>query len=56
MKKLRIACIGYIVISIVFCFAAVLFLTSAWLPPAALSIFGGICLLAYGIIKIIGYF
>lgn len=56
MKKLRIAYIGYIVISIVFCFAAVLFLASAWVPPAALSIFGGVCLLAYGIIKIIGYF
>lgn len=56
MNKLHIAQVGYIAISVVFYFAAVLFLFSAWLPPAMLSIFSGVCLLIYGVIKIVGYF
>lgn len=56
MKRFQIAQAGYIVISIAFYAGAVLFLCSQWLPASALSVFCGVCLLAYGVIKIIGYF
>lgn len=56
MKKVQLAQTGYIVISVAFYGAAVLSLFSDRLPSLILSIFCGVCLLAYGIIKIVGYF
>ena len=56
MKKFQIAQAGYIVISIAFYAGAILFLCGQWLPAPLLCIFCGVCLLAYGVIKIIGYF
>lgn len=56
MKKLRIARMGYIAISFVFYLAAVLCLLSRRLPSSAICIFCGVTLLAYGAVKIIGYF
>lgn len=56
MKKLHIARIGYIVISVAFCLAAVLCLFSKSFSPQVLSICCGVFLLIYGAIKITGYF
>lgn len=51
MKKVQLAQTGYIVISMAFYAAAVLFLFSDRLLPSIPSIFCGVCLLAYGIIN-----
>lgn len=56
MKKLRIARYGYIVISVVFYLAALLYWSFPQLPPLAVCLFSGIGLIAYGVIKLIGYF
>lgn len=56
MKKLKIAQIGYIVISCAFYFTAVVCLLYRHLPPDAICVFCGVTLLAYGAVKIIGYF
>ena len=56
MKKLHIARIGYIAIAFAFCLVAALLLFSNLLPALLLSIFCGVSLLIYGVIKIIGYF
>ena len=56
MKKLHIAQTGYILVSFAFYAAAVLYLFFPHLPPLVISIFSGVTLLAYGIIKIVAYF
>lgn len=56
MKKLKIAQIGYIVISCAFYFTAVVCLLYRHLPPDAICIFCGVTLLVYGTVKIIGYY
>ena len=56
MKKLQIARIGYIVISAIFFFAALLCLLFPRTSPFAVCLFGGVLLVAYGIIKVVGYF
>lgn len=56
MKKLRIARYGYIAISMVFYLAALLYWIFPRLPPLAICLFSGIGLIAYGIIKLIGYY
>ena len=56
MKKLRMARAGYNAISTVFFGAAVVYLAFPSIPPLAVCWFCGITLLAYGTIKIIGYF
>lgn len=56
MKRLYVARIGYNIISAVFCLAALLYLIFPCIPPLAASIFSGTVLIAYGVIKIIGYF
>lgn len=56
MKKLKIARFGYVAISIVFYFTAVLCLFSRKLPPTTICILCGVTLLAYGAVKITGYF
>lgn len=56
MKKLKIAQIGYIVISCAFYFAAVVCLLYRYLPPDGICVFCGVTLLAYAAVKIIGYY
>lgn len=56
MKKLQFARSGYIVISCIFYAAAVIYLVSPNLSEMALSCFGGAILIAYGIIKLVGFF
>ena len=56
MKKLQIARIGYNVISAIFFFAALLCLLFPRTSPFAVCLFSGVLLVAYGIIKIVGYF
>lgn len=56
MKKVRFARDGYLIISVVFYIAGILYIALPGVPPAAVCISSGIVLMAYGIIKIIGYF
>lgn len=56
MRKLEIARSGYTVMSGMFYLSAGVYLLYPEVPPLAACWFGGISLVAYGIIKIIGYF
>lgn len=56
MKKLQFARSGYILISCIFYAAAVIYFLFPGLPPMALSCFSGVILIAYGIIKLVGFF
>lgn len=56
MYRLRIARNGYILISIVFYIAGIIYMTASSVPPYMICIGSGIILIAYGIVKIIGYF
>lgn len=56
MKKLRFARSGYIVICCVFYAAAVIYLIFPNLSAMALSCFSGAILIAYGMIKLVGFF
>lgn len=55
LKRLRFAQYGYILISVLFYIAGFYCILSHRLSPEKSSIFSGIILIAYGIIKIIGY-
>ncbi|MDY5509310.1 DUF308 domain-containing protein, partial [Dysosmobacter sp.] len=55
MKKLRMARDGYIVMSIVFYIAGLTYMLLLEISPMTICISSGIALIAYGIIKIIGY-
>lgn len=56
MKKLKFARGGYIIISCIFYAAAVIYLAFPNLSEMALSCVGGAILIAYGIIKLVGFF
>lgn len=56
MKKLYTARSGYNIISVIFCLAALLYVLFPGVPALATCLFSGGVLIAYGIIKIIGYF
>ena len=56
MKQLNVAKNGYILISVMFYIAGSIYLILPDISPMVLCIAGGILLIAYGIIKIIGYF
>ena len=55
MKKIRMARDGYVLISIIFYIAGIVCMTIPSISPLVLCITGGIILVAYGIVKIIGY-
>lgn len=55
MKKLRIARDGYILISIIFYIAGIIYIAVSPVSPLVICICSGIILIAYGIVKIIGY-
>ena len=56
LKQIKIACIGYILISIVFYVTGFLCILSPEVIQSNCRILAGIILIAYGIIKITGYF
>ncbi len=56
MKTLRLAKVGYLIISCLFYFVGISYMFLPDLAPLGVCIFGGIVLLTYGVIKIIGYF
>lgn len=56
MKKLYTARVGYNIISVIFYLTALLYLLFPNVPPLIACLFSGGTLIAYGIIKIIGYF
>lgn len=55
MKKIRMARDGYVLISIIFYIVGIVCMTIPSISPLVLCITGGIILVAYGIVKIIGY-
>lgn len=55
MTKVRMARDGYVLISVIFYIAGIAYMMIPSVPPFALSICGGMVLVAYGIVKIIGY-
>ena len=56
LKQIKIACIGYILISIIFYITGLLCILNPEIIRSYSRILAGIILIAYGIIKIIGYF
>lgn len=55
MKKLRIARDGYILLSIVFYIAGITYMLLSSVSPMVVCMMSGVILVAYGIVKIIGY-
>ncbi|MDD6212612.1 MAG: DUF308 domain-containing protein, partial [Clostridiales bacterium] len=55
MKKIRMARGGYILISSIFYIAGIVCMMVPSISPTSLCICGGLILIAYGIVKIIGY-
>lgn len=56
LKQIKIACTGYILISIVFYITGILCIVDPELIQAHSRTLAGVILIVYGIIKIIGYF
>ena len=56
MKRLRMARDGYILISVVFYIAGILYMILPSVSPMTICICSGCILIAYGIVKILGYF
>ncbi|MGN1168066.1 MAG: DUF308 domain-containing protein [Lachnospiraceae bacterium] len=55
MKKLRMARDGYILISFIFYISGIIYMILSSVSPMMVCICSGIILIAYGIVKIIGY-
>lgn len=55
MKKLELARAGYLIMSIVFYISGVIYIILPDVSPFGICIASGIVLIAYGVIKIIGY-
>lgn len=56
MNRIKIAKMGYILISVIFCVTGLIYLILPEISVRKLCYVGGIVLIIYGIIKIIGYF
>lgn len=56
MKQQKLAKAGYLAISVVFYIAGIAYILTPDVPPLAICTISGIVLIAYGVIKIIGYF
>lgn len=56
MKRVKLARNGYLMISVVFYMAGVLYMILPEIPPAAVCITSGVVLIVYGVIKMIGFF
>ena len=55
MKKVRMARNRYILLSVIFYIIGIVYMIVPSIPPITLCIIGGIILMIYGIIKILGY-
>ena len=56
MKQQKLAKTGYLAISVVFYIAGIIYILVPDIPPPAICVISGVVLIAYGVIKIIGYF
>lgn len=56
MRQVRVARNGYILISIIFYIAGIIYMVLSPLSPLAVCMSSGMILIIYGIVKIIGYF
>lgn len=56
MKQVRMARNGYILLSVIFYIIGIVYMVVPFIPPIMLCIIGGIILIIYGIVKILGYF
>lgn len=56
MKQVRMARNGYILLSVIFYIMGTVYVAVSSIPPLTLCIIGGIILIIYGIVKILGYF
>lgn len=56
MKQQKLAKAGYLVIAVIFYVAGIFYMLTPDIPPLALCRISGAVLIAYGVIKIIGYF
>lgn len=56
MKQQKLAKMGYLVISVIFYIAGMTYMILPEVSPLVLCAISGIILIAYGVIKIIGYF
>lgn len=56
LKQVRMARDGYILISVIFYICGITYMVLPSISPLAVCIISGIILIAYGIVKIIGYF
>ena len=56
VTPMRIAKIGYIVMSILFCIAGILFITLPEMSTTIMGICIGIAMIVFGIVKLVGYF
>lgn len=56
IAPMKIAKIGYIIMSVIFCIIGAFFV---WMPEPSVTVFGrilGIAMMAFGVVKLIGYF
>ncbi len=56
VAPMRVAKIGYIVISILFCVAGILLIAMPNLSSSMIAICIGVAMLAFGLVKLVGYF
>lgn len=56
MKQVRMARDGYILISVIFYICGIIYMALPSISPLAVYIISGMILIAYGIVKILGYF
>lgn len=56
VTPMRIAKIGYIVMSVLLCAAGILFIVKPDVSVAGIGIFTGLAMAAFGVIRLIGYF
>ena len=56
VTPMRIAKIGYIVMSVLFCAAGILFIAAPELSVSIIGVCIGVAMILFGIVKLIGYF
>lgn len=56
MKQQKLAKAGYLTISVIFYILGAAYIVLPEVPPLTLCVISGVILIAYGVIKIIGYF
>ena len=56
VTPMRIAKIGYIVMSVLFCVAGILFITQPELSSKIMGICIGVAMIVFGLVKLVGYF